>query len=131
MKRTLTMLAVVLSASGASLYAHHSFAAFYNESQTVTLEGQVQELQFKSPHVLLMFNVRSPQGQTSMYTAEWANPRRLGDSMNKDTLKPGDVVVVTGAPGKTGSENKLHLKSIRRPADGWSWGGETGYGRRR
>ena len=121
--RTLAILGILLPAAGASLYAHHSFAAYYNESQSITLQGQVHELQFKSPHVLLMFNVQTPQG-VALYTAEWANPRRLGGSMNKDTLRPGDVVVVTGAPGRTASDNKVHLKSIHRPADGWSWGGD-------
>ena len=70
-RRTLATLGILLSIAGASLYAHHSFAAFYNESQTVTLQGQVHELQFRSPHVLLMFNVQTPQG-TATYTAEWS-----------------------------------------------------------
>ena len=123
MRRTLATVGILLSAAGGSLYAHHSFAAYYNESQSITLRGQIHEVQFRSPHVLLMFNVQMPEGGMAMYTAEWANPRRLGGSMDKDTLRPGDVVVVTGAPGRTASENKVHLKSIQRPADGWSWGG--------
>jgi hypothetical protein len=122
-KRTLWTLAIVMVAGAASVYAHHSFGAFYHEDQSITLQGEVRELQFRSPHVLLMFNGRTPQGQIAMYTAEWSNPRRLGETMNKDTLKPGDVVVVTGAPGRVASEYKLHLKSIRRLSDGWSWGG--------
>jgi hypothetical protein len=106
----------------ASAFAHHSFATYYFENQTVTVEGDVKEMQFRSPHVLLMFNGRTPQGQIATYTAEWANPRRLGNTMTKDTLRPGDRVIVTGAPGRNGSEYKIHLKSIRRPSDGWSWG---------
>jgi len=43
--------------------------------------------------------------------------------VTKDTLKPGDAVIVTGSPGRVGSENKVHLKGIRRPTDGWTWGG--------
>ena len=41
----------------------------------------------------------------------------------KDTLKPGDRVIVTGSPGRNAAERKIHLKRIERPADGWSWGG--------
>jgi thiamine monophosphate kinase len=56
------------------------------------------------------------------FAAEWANPARLTrDNVTKDTLKPGDRVIVTGSPGRTASEYKLHLKRIVRPADGWSW----------
>ena len=62
------------------------------------------------------------------YAAEWSSPRRLGrQGVTKGTLKPGDVVIVTGSPGRVASEHKVHLKAIRRPADGWSWTG----GRRR
>jgi hypothetical protein len=61
------------------------------------------------------------------YTAEWSNPRRLTQSgVNKDTLKPGDRVVLTGSPGRNPAERKLHLKGIRRPADGWSYGAARG-----
>ena len=56
------------------------------------------------------------------YAAEWANPSRLNrDNITKDTLKPGDVVLVTGSPGREEAEYKLHLKAIERPKDGWSW----------
>jgi hypothetical protein len=40
-----------------------------------------------------------------------------------DTLKPGDRVIITGAPGRNASERRIHLKSIERPADGWAWRG--------
>jgi len=57
------------------------------------------------------------------YSAEWSNPNRLSrDGITKETLKPGDVVIVTGAPGRNAGENRIHLKRIERPADGWKWG---------
>jgi hypothetical protein len=47
---------------------------------------------------------------------------RLG--INADTLKPGDLVEMTGAPGRISAENRIHLKHIVRPSDGWTWGGD-------
>ena len=41
--------------------------------------------------------------------------RLSSQGVTKDTLKPGDAVVVTGSPGRAGSENKVHLKGIKRP----------------
>ena len=128
MRRTLLTLAIASIIAGIPAGAHHSFAAFYFESQSISIEGEVQEFQYRSPHAILLFAARTPEGQMQTYTAEWGNPRRLGSQgINKDTLKPGDFVVVTGSPGRAASEYKVHLKGIRRPADGWSWDG----GRRR
>jgi hypothetical protein len=115
-------VAVIVAVTDAQ--AHHSFAAYYHESQSMSIEGQVREFQFRSPHSILLVTAPTPEGRMETYAAEWGNPRRLGSQgITKDTLKPGDVVVVTGSPGRTASEYKMHLKRIRRPADGWSWGG--------
>ncbi len=124
MRRMLMALATATFMASVPAGAHHSFAAYYFEDQSVSIEGEVQELQYRSPHAILLFMARTPGGQTRTYEAEWSNPRRLGrQGINKDTLKPGDLVVVTGSPGRRGSENKVHLKGIHRPADGWSWQG--------
>jgi len=120
---TLFALAVAVVVVAADIQAHHSFAAYYHESESTSIEGQVQEFQFRSPHAILLVRARTPEGRTETYAAEWGNPRRLGSQgITKDTLKPGDVVVVTGSPGRTPSEYKIHLKGIQRAADGWSWG---------
>ena len=129
MRRILLALAIASILAGIRADAHHSFAAYYFENQSISVEGEVREFQFRSPHAILLFAARSPEGPVQTYAAEWGNPRRLGSQgINKDTLKPGDVVIVTGSPGRTASEYKMHLKGISRPADGWSWGGG---GRRR
>jgi hypothetical protein len=102
--------------------AHHSFSAYYFEEQSITLEGVVQEFQYRSPHAILIFTAPDANGRTQTFAAEWSNPRRLsGQGITASTLKPGDVVIVTGSPGRTASEYKVHLKGIRRPADGWNW----------
>ena len=124
MRRTLLALATATLMAGVSAGAHHSFSAYYFEDRSITIEGEVQEFRYRSPHAILLFTVRTPEGQTRTYEAEWSNPRRLGgQGIQRGTLKPGDFVVVTGSPGRAGSENKVHLKGIRRPADGWSWKG--------
>jgi hypothetical protein len=124
-KRTLLPLVWIVAIAGAvTTSAHHSFAAYYFESESVTIEGEVEEFQFRSPHAILMLRARTPEGAMATYAAEWGNPRRLGSQgINKDTLKPGDAVIVTGSPGRVAAEYKVHLKAIRRPADGWSYPG--------
>lgn len=116
------LTAAAAAAASLTLSAHHSFSAYYFEEQSVTLEGVVQEFHYRSPHAVLVFNAPDGEGQTRTYAAEWSNPNRLGrQGITRDTLKRGDAVVVTGSPGRNPIEYKLHLKGIRRPADGWSW----------
>lgn len=122
MQRILWGLAVCLAAA-VPVAGHHSFAAYYFEEQSVTIEGEVAEFDFRAPHAWLHVNAPDAQGTMRRYAAEWANPRRLiGDGITRDALKAGDRVIVTGSPGRTTSDYKIHLKRIRRPADGWEWG---------
>ena len=115
-------LVALITAAGAS--AHHSFPAYYFEDQSVTIEGTVVEFDFRAPHTWLHVLAPDTDGQMQRFSAEWANPQRLArDGVTADRLKPGDVVRITGSPGRTASERKLHLKRIERPADGWAWGG--------
>ena len=124
MRPTLLSMAIGALVAVVPASAHHSFSAYYFEDQAVTMEGVVQEFQYRSPHAILVFTARDEQGRTQTYAAEWSNPRRLsGQSITASTLKPGDVVIVTGSPGRTASEYKVHLKGIRRPSDGWAWNG--------
>lgn len=121
--RTLTALALGLAVAAAPVAAHHSFSAHYFEEQSITIEGVVKEFQYRSPHAILLFAAPDAGGRTQTYAAEWANPNRLNrQGITESTLKPGDVVVVTGSQGRVATDHKVHLKGIRRPADGWTWG---------
>jgi hypothetical protein len=124
MTRVLLVLCAGAVAAAAPLSAHHSFAAYYFEEQSVTITGEVVEFDYRSPHAWLHVSAPDASGQLRRYSAEWANPNRLGQQgVTRETLKPGDRVVVTGSPGRTASEYRLHLKDISRPADGWRWRG--------
>ena len=125
----LTTLGVALL-PGTVADAHHSFPAYYFEEQTVTIEGTVIEFDYRAPHTWLHILAPDADGQMQRFSAEWANPQRLGrDGVTAERIKPGDVVRITGSPGRTASERKIHLKRIERSADGWSWGGRGGRGR--
>jgi exonuclease VII large subunit len=117
--------------------AHHSFAKEYDEGRQISLEGEVTSFDLRNPHSWLYFTAKDATGVVRQYGAEWANRNRLSQAgISGDTLKAGDHVVVAGAPNRTATEYSVHLKSIRRPADGWSWPGSgaqtaRGYFRRR
>ena len=124
--RRLLVLALVSLTAGATLRAHHSFNSYYFENQILSFSGQISEFQYVSPHAWVLFTSVGKDGVERSYAAEWASPARLGRAnIERDTLKPGDVIVMTASPSREPGSNKLHLKSIQRPADGWRWTGRT------
>lgn len=122
------LVAGVLAAS--SVAAHHSFSLDYHEDRSTTIEGSVEEFLYRNPHAIVKVRVGAGDGATAVWAAEWAGAGRLSrQNVMANTLQPGDVVRITGAPGRVPADNRIHLKQIVRPADGWTWGG--GGGRRR
>jgi hypothetical protein len=44
-------------------------------------------------------------------------------AVTRDSLKPGDHVILTGSPGRDPPEHRIRLHKIVRPSDGWRWEG--------
>ena len=127
MKRSLFVLAVGSMLAATAAYAHHSFARDYHEDQMISLEGDVVSFEYRNPHAWVYFTANDSGGVLRKFGAEWANPRRLEQQgIGAAELKAGDHVIVSGAPSRTSTTFNVHLKSIRRPADGWSWPGPGG-----
>ena len=123
----MTLTRVVLIGAIACLgtgpaYGHHAFGAYYFEDQSISIEGDIVELDYRNPHAWLHLHATDISGKMQKVSAEWASPGRLSQQgINRDTLKPGDRVVITGSPSRDESQYKIHLKGIERRADGWKW----------
>ena len=73
-------VAVVLLAAcvlGASVHAHHSFAASYLENESVTIEGQLVQFQLRNPHSFVQMIVRERDGRDVRYAVEWRGAGEL------------------------------------------------------
>lgn len=127
--RSLVVGVVVALGLTVTVSGHHSFAAYYFEDQSIQIEGQIVEVQFKAPHIWVHVRAQDAAGKERVYAAEWANPSRLErEGMTKDTLRVADVVKVWGSPSRDPNDGRMHLKRILRPSDGWEW--KSGRGRR-
>ena len=83
--RIVVMLEFVALSARAS--AHHSFAAFYFEDQSVSIEGVVTEFHYVNPHAWVYISARDVEGVLRTVGAEWSNPARLAQAqIGKDTL---------------------------------------------
>ena len=124
MKRYLVApLAVVALAVGAQALAHHSFAATYLEDQSMTIEGELVQFQLRNPHTYVHVVVKEPDGSMVRYVVEWGSPTQLsGTGVTRNTLKPGDYVIISGNPGRDPANHRVRLLTLRRPKDGLSWG---------
>ena len=119
---------VVALAFSAQAWAHHSFAATYLEDQEVTIEGRLVQFLLRNPHSFVHVMVEESDGSTARYVVEWGSLRQLGGKVSRNTLRPGDQVIIRGNPGRNAADNRVRLLQFERPSDGWSWGmleGET------
>lgn len=111
-------------AMGAAAYAHHSFAATYFVDKEVTVEGTLTQFLFRNPHSFVKVEAPDDKGQMVTWAVEWGGGAQLNqEHVTRDTLKPGDHVVVTGNPGRDPSDHRIRLHRIVRKSDGWKWEG--------
>ena len=135
MKRVLVVLlfatAALVAGVGAKAYAHHSFAATYLEDQNVTIEGDLVQFLFRNPHSFVHVIVKEKDWSMVRYVVEWGGAGQLGgQGVTRETLKPGDHVIITGAPGRNASDHRVRMVSLYRPKTANStelrWGNQPG-----
>ncbi len=130
MKRTLLLalmggtFVAVLAYTAAPAYAHHSFAATYFEDKTESVEGDLVQFLFRNPHSFVHVEGKDAQGNAVRFAVEWGAGLQLNrQGVTRETLKPGDHVIITGNPGRNPEDHRLRMRTITRPSDGWKWGG--------
>ena len=122
-KPLVVLVAAILLSSGA-VYAHHSFAATYFVDQEITVEGTLTQFMFRNPHSFVKVQAPDAKGEMQTWSVEWGGGAQLDrEHVTRDTLKPGDHVIVSGNPGRDPTEHRIRLHKIVRPADGWKWEG--------
>ena len=122
------LVVVGIAILGVPVLGHHSFAVVYIEEDTIEVEGDIVEFQYKNPHAWLFVQGQEAAfGKTKIYAAEWASTSRLDrDGITKQTLGVGDRVRVWASPNRDPNDNRIRLKRIERPSDGWRWGQNRG-----
>ena len=116
------IVALALVVCSTPLRGHHAFAAHYLEDQSVSIEGTLTEFDYLNPHAWIHIAALDKNGFVQRVSAEWSNPGRLNQQgITKDTLKPGDRLILTGSPARDPGGFKMHLKRIDRRSDGWTW----------
>lgn len=128
MKGTLlVVLTAALVTTGVTVRAHHSFAATYDESKTVKIEGKLVQFLFRNPHSFVHVMAPDENGEEQRWAVEWGGAGQLaGQGVTRETLKPGDVVVISGNPGRNPADHRVRMVTLRRTSDGFGWGTQPG-----
>jgi len=95
---------------------HHSHPSFYDACKSVTIEGKVDSVEWKNPHVLI--DLTTADGK--VYRAEWMSAGAL-ERQRIEPPKAGESLVVTGNPMRDVAAinarfPELNLKPPKNPA---------------
>ncbi len=100
MKAKLFVLVVLLLAA-APVWAHHAFAAEFDQTRPLKLKGTVVKWEVTNPHSWIYMDVKGDDGKTVTWMIEGGSPNnlyRLG--FTKDSLPPGAEIMVEGYQAK-------------------------------
>lgn len=113
----LAWLSAGLVLTSPAVDAHHSRANFDLERE-IEIVGTVVRWQYKNPHSYLHLDVRTADGAVERWVVELGsipNLRQMG--MDRNTLQPGDEVVVHANPERNEQKKYAFFKSMTA-ADG-------------
>jgi hypothetical protein len=121
-------VAVVAMAAGASVSAHHAFAAEFDAKKPVLFKGTVTKMEWINPHVWIHIDVVQPNGKTEQWMIEGGAPNVLFKrGFSKTSLLAGTQVVVDGYRAKDGT-NKMNAREITLPDGRKLFAGSSGTG---
>jgi hypothetical protein len=108
-------LALTVSAT-TPIGAHHTVAAVYDATKTVTLSGIVTQVDWQFPHIIFHIDVKNGDGSTTSWDVETVNPqgmRRHG--LTQDFVKAGDSISMDVLVAKDGTRHAA-LETITTPS---------------
>jgi len=96
--------ALLLASVSVATYAHHSFAAQYDDKKPLKMTGTVTKVEWTNPHVYLFVDVPQKGGKTQAWGFEMGPPHMLQKAgWKKNSLVIGEEVSVEGWQARDGS----------------------------
>ena len=113
MNRLVTLAILALVFAPAAVRAHHSFAAQYDSTKQVTLQGTITKVEWMNPHAYFYIDVADETGKVENWAVEGGAPNVLyREGWKPNSLKAGDRVTILGSRARDGSRlvNALSFK---------------------
>ncbi len=116
LKQAVLVAGIGLLAACLPLVAHHSFAAEFDSTKAITLQGVVTKLDWMNPHIWIYLDTKDDSGTVAHWQCEGGPPNTLTrNGWTKDSLKIGDQVNIEGFRSKDGS-NTCNARSVKLPS---------------
>jgi hypothetical protein len=110
-----SFLAIVfLAGSAAPVVAHHSFAAEFDGSKTLTLTGTITKMDWMNPHTYLYIDVKGDGGEMTSWNIEsypTGTLRRAG--VTRSMFVVGQSITVQINPAKDGTKSLGSLRHVK------------------
>ena len=105
MKRFSVVGALCVALAPAAVSAHHSFAAQYDATKQVTLQGTITKVEWMNPHAYFYIDVADESGKVVNWAVEGGAPNVLyREGWKPTSLKAGDRVTVVLANTLTAAD---------------------------
>ena len=123
MRRILWLALAAMLAASSAAYAHHSYAATYDVTREIKIEGKLVQFVYRNPHSFVHVTAVDEKGAPQRWAVEWSGTTQLNNSgVTKESLKVGDVVVILARPSRVAGEYRALMLNLKRPSDGFTWG---------
>lgn len=94
-----------MGAVGTAAFGHHAFSSVFDPDTAIDLMGTVTKVEWTNPHVWFYIDVSAEGDTAGNWGFEMGSPNTLvRRGWSHDSLKAGDVVIVSGALARDGSK---------------------------
>ena len=124
MKRTIfTVFASTIVGFAIPMWAHHSFTASYDTTQSVTVHGVITQVLLRNPHSWFRLDVKDPStGKVEEWSFEAGTPSgMIRNGYKPDIIKAGAEVTIKGFRARDAAQKRGMLRELTT-ADGQVYG---------
>jgi hypothetical protein len=107
-------MAGLLAVLAVPAFAHHSFAAEFDQDKPISITGTLTKVDWINPHIYIYLDVKDSGGNVVDWSFESLPPgwfHRMGLERKMFTL--GETVTVVGYGAKDGSKNLGWIKKVQ------------------
>lgn len=112
--RRLAMAAGAISMIAATAaWGHHSFAAFYDLNDPISITGKIAQVRLANPHSWFFLDVEDESGEVVRWAFEAGTPSgMIRNGYSPSVIKEGDIVTINGFRARDESENAGMLRQL-------------------